>query len=71
MRISNIVLIVYIIGVIVSVILFIHSLLETEGKATIKDLAIVLLFSLFSWIAVVATLFIDYGDIVVFRKKEQ
>lgn len=63
-----IILSIYILGVISTLWIGYH-VLDSGRAVTISDLGYAIILSLFSWVAFILILIIEYHDYVVFKKK--
>ena len=59
---------IYLIGVIVAYLIYRHDYIHNEKEWTIKNLVTTLLCSVFSWLAVLFSLFYDLHKNKIFQK---
>lgn len=64
-------LIIYLIGVIVSLISLPYIILKCEDRITIGDIVIVIIGSACSWIILFVGLLIAFGDFVIYTPKKK
>lgn len=64
-----IVLIIYIIGCIIYIPLDIYYTIKNDNEIYVIDIIRSIIFSLFSWIGVILIIIVEYGDIVIYKKK--
>lgn len=62
------ILIIYFIGAIVTAILW-WRIIPSGGTVTLLDIGMLIFLSSLSWISAIILFGIEYGDIVIFRKK--
>ena len=62
------ILLIYILGIIVTLWIWYYTL-DNGTKITLFDLSFVILISIFSWIAFIVIIIMEYGDKTVFKKK--
>lgn len=62
------ILLIYILGIIVTLRIWYYTL-DNGTKVTLFDLSFVILISIFSWIAFIVIIIMEYGDKTVFKKK--
>lgn len=66
------VLIIYLCGIIPAFIMDIRSIYKYAHKITLGDLFLSLFLSIIgSWLTFVIIFFMEYGDTVIFKKKEK
>lgn len=62
------ILLIYLLGIIVTLWIWYYTL-DKGTKITLFDLSFVILISIFSWIAFIVIIIMEYGDKTVFKKK--
>lgn len=62
------ILLIYILGIIATLWIWYYNL-DNGTKITLFDLSFVILISIFSWIAFIVIIIMEYGDKTVFKKK--
>lgn len=62
------ILLIYILGIIATLWIA-YRIIDSGREVTIADLCWVIILSLFSWVAFLMILIIEYKDKVVFKKK--
>lgn len=66
----NTILLIYIIGVIVALVLWVLEL-RKQDKVVLEDLLFPLLMSFTSWLCAIGLIALLYGDIVIYRKHDK
>lgn len=64
-------LVIYIIGVIVSIAINIYAYYKDNEDITLGDMIMFIGMSIFSWITVIIIFAICFGDVVIIHKKKR
>jgi len=64
-----VVLVIYVLGVVISFILFLRITAREYGEMTLTDLLVCLAFGMLSWLSIVAVLMGRLDEKVIWRRK--
>lgn len=64
-------MILYIIGALALASFITCKMIEKEDVLLVDDIPWIIMGSMFSWIGIIALLFYCYGDVVIYKKKQE
>ena len=64
-------LIIYIVGCLAAIVIFVKGAIDKYCEITIGDLGVIIALSIFSWIGAIIAFSVIYEDKVIYRKKEK